>query len=71
MKIFLGQINPTVGVLEASDELIRDVYEQGVRAGADLVLVPELAITGYPPRDLLDKKVSSTETSRFVTVWPA
>ncbi len=57
MKIFLGQINPTVGALEANYELIREVYEQGVRAGADLVLVPELAITGYPPRDLLDKKV--------------
>ena len=68
MKMFLGQINPTVGALEANYELIREVYEQGVRAGADLVLVPELAITGYPPRDLLDKKVF-VDRNRVATVW--
>src|SRR5438876_5343288 len=38
-------------------ELIRGAYEKGVRAGADLVMVTELAVTGYPPRDLLDREV--------------
>lgn len=57
MKIFVGQLNPTVGALEANFELIRESYEKGQRAGADLVMVPELAVTGYPPRDLLDKAV--------------
>ena len=57
MKIFIGQINPTVGALSANAELIRNAYQQGVRAGADLVMVPELAVTGYPPRDLLDREV--------------
>src|ERR1700740_2795550 len=38
-------------------ELIRGAYDKGVRAGADLVMVTELAVTGYPPRDLLDREV--------------
>ena len=55
MKVFIGQINSTVGALTANAELIRQAYDEGVRAGADVVLVPELAVTGYPPRDLLDR----------------
>ncbi len=55
MKIYLAQINPTVGALEANATLIRAAYENGVKGGAELVVVPELAVTGYPPRDLLDK----------------
>src|SRR3954451_22205225 len=57
MKIFIGQINPTVGALAANAELIRRAYDDGVKAGADVVMVPELAVTGYPPRDLLDREV--------------
>src|SRR5258708_17298144 len=57
MKIYIGQINPTVGALRANAELIRHVYADGVAAGADVVIVPELAVTGYPPRDLLDREV--------------
>ena len=56
MKVYIGQINPTVGALAANAELIRRAYDEGVAAGADVVLVPELAVTGYPPRDLLDRK---------------
>lgn len=55
MKVYIGQINPTVGALSSNAELIRSAYENGVRAGADIVMVPELAVTGYPPRDLLDR----------------
>ncbi len=55
MKIYLAQINPTAGALAANAALIRRAYDDGVRAGADLVMVPELAVTGYPPRDLLDR----------------
>jgi NAD+ synthase (glutamine-hydrolysing) len=57
MKIYIGQINPTVGALSSNAELIRRAYDDGVKAGADLVMVPELAVTGYPPRDLLDRQV--------------
>ena len=57
MKIYLGQLNPTVGALTSNVELIRSAYQAGVAAGADVVMVPELAVTGYPPRDLLDRRV--------------
>src|SRR5947209_13896790 len=57
MKIYIAQLNPTVGALMANAELIRRAYAEGVAAGADVVMVPELAVTGYPPRDLLDREV--------------
>src|SRR5688500_4251354 len=55
MKVYIGQINSTVGALGSNADLIRRAYDEGVREGADVVLVPELAVTGYPPRDLLDR----------------
>ena len=59
MKIGFAQINPTVGDLRGNCELIVSAYERLAAAGAELVLTPELAITGYPPQDLIFK-------SRFV-----
>ncbi len=53
MKLALAQINTTVGDLAGNEAAIRRAYERGAAAGAALVLVPELATTGYPPRDLL------------------
>ncbi|HEX4343591.1 MAG TPA: NAD+ synthase [Verrucomicrobiae bacterium] len=55
MKIALAQINTTVGDLAGNEALIRGAYARAVAAGADMVLLPELATTGYPPRDLLLK----------------
>ena len=55
MKIVLAQINTTVGDLAGNEALIQAAYARGVDVGADLVVVPELAVTGYPPRDLLLK----------------
>jgi NAD+ synthase (glutamine-hydrolysing) len=55
VKVYIGQINTTIGALVSNAELIRRAYDDGVRAGADVVMVPELAVTGYPPRDLLDR----------------
>lgn len=55
LKIFISQLNTTVGALETNRALIIEAYEAGVAAGADVVAVPELAVTGYPPLDLLDK----------------
>lgn len=57
MKVFIGQLNPTVGALAANAQMIRNAYSEGVKAGADVVLVTELAVTGYPPLDLLDRDV--------------
>lgn len=55
MKIYIGQLNSIVGAIASNVAAIRRTYEEGVRAGADVVMVPELAVTGYPPRDLLDR----------------
>jgi NAD+ synthase (glutamine-hydrolysing) len=59
MKIGFAQINATVGDLSGNCELILAAYKRLAAAGAELVLTPELAITGYPPQDLVFK-------SRFV-----
>lgn len=59
MKIALAQINTTVGDFDGNRGLILDAYRQAVAKGAELVLTPELAICGYPPRDLVYR-------SRFV-----
>src|SRR5215472_11046596 len=53
MKLALAQIDPTVGDLDGNRELILERIEEARVAGADLVLLPELAVTGYPPEDLL------------------
>ncbi|MGN6555785.1 MAG: NAD+ synthase [Verrucomicrobiota bacterium] len=53
MTIALAQINTTVGDLAGNEAKIRAAYLRGVQAGASLVVLPELATTGYPPRDLL------------------
>jgi NAD+ synthase (glutamine-hydrolysing) len=53
MRIALAQINPVVGDLEGNRELILSRLDEAKQAGADLVLFPELAVTGYPPEDLL------------------
>jgi NAD+ synthase (glutamine-hydrolysing) len=55
LRIALAQINSVVGDLEGNMRLILDQMEQASRAGADLVCFPELALTGYPPEDLLLK----------------
>jgi NAD+ synthase (glutamine-hydrolysing) len=51
--IALAQINPVVGDLSGNAKLIRDTAEIAHRAGAKLLITPELALTGYPPEDLL------------------
>src|ERR1043166_1220500 len=53
MRLALAQIDPTVGDLEGNRELILARIEEARAAGADLVVLPELAVTGYPPEDLL------------------
>jgi NAD+ synthase (glutamine-hydrolysing) len=53
MRLALAQINPVVGDLAGNRELILGRLEKATAAGADLVLFPELAVTGYPPEDLL------------------
>ena len=53
MRLALAQINTVVGDLDGNRERILAALAEARSANADLVLVPELAITGYPPEDLL------------------
>jgi NAD+ synthase (glutamine-hydrolysing) len=55
LRVALGQINPTVGDFERNVSIIVDAIERARARGAALVAFPELAITGYPPEDLLFK----------------
>ncbi|RME67796.1 MAG: NAD+ synthase [Verrucomicrobia bacterium] len=56
MRIGLAQINTTVGDLRGNRERILAAYRELVDKGAELVVFPELVVTGYPPRDLLFKR---------------
>ena len=56
LKIAVSQINAVVGDIEKNSETILADYRRAAKAGADLVVFPELSLCGYPPEDLLLKK---------------
>lgn len=70
MKLGFAQLNTTVGDLAGNQRKIVDAYRQLASRGASLVVTPELAITGYPPQDLVFKSrfvplnIASLETLR-------
>ncbi len=55
MKIALGQINPTIGDFSGNLALVLDALARAEAQRADLLVLPELALSGYPPRDLLER----------------
>jgi NAD+ synthase (glutamine-hydrolysing) len=56
MRFALAQLNFTVGAFDRNFEQIADAAARARRAGADLLVLSELATTGYPPRDLLNHR---------------
>ncbi len=56
MKIALAQINPIIGDFTHNTEKVMAAAEKAIGLSCDLVVFSELAISGYPPRDLLEKK---------------
>ncbi len=56
MKVALGQFNATIGDFSGNLEKILGMIAQAEKGGAELIVFPELAVSGYPPRDLLEKK---------------
>ncbi|QFU07957.1 Glutamine-dependent NAD(+) synthetase [Rhodobacteraceae bacterium THAF1] len=59
-RLTLAQLNPVVGDIAGNAALARDAWEQGREAGADLVALPEMFITGYQIQDLVMKPVFGT-----------
>jgi len=55
MKVALAQINTTVGDFSGNLQLILEYVRRAGKLGAQLVVFPELTLTGYPPKDLLDR----------------
>ena len=55
MKLAIAQVNPTVGDLGGNRALVEQAADKARAAGADIVVLPELVLTGYPPMDLLER----------------
>ena len=75
LNVAICQINPVLGNFENNLKKIVNNYEEAVKKGADLVVFPEMSITGYPPQDLLsnnkfvDQNIHCLENlSKMVTV---
>ena len=55
MRVALAQLNTTVGAVRSNRLLVQEAYGEARDLGAELVVTPELALAGYPPRDLLEQ----------------
>jgi NAD+ synthase (glutamine-hydrolysing) len=66
VKIALGQINPTIGDFSGNSAKIIECSRQAHSLNAEMVLFPELAVCGYPPRDLLEKPAFVTRNQQVV-----
>ena len=53
VRVALCQLNSVVGDLDGNVERILAMYDEAEAAGSDIAVFPELAVTGYPPEDLL------------------
>jgi NAD+ synthase/NAD+ synthase (glutamine-hydrolysing) len=66
VKIALGQIDPTVGDFSGNSQKIIQYAKQAHARGAQLALFPELAVCGYPPRDLVEKPAFVARSQQVV-----
>ncbi len=64
LRIALAQLNPTVGDLDGNAALARKARAEAARLGADLLVLSELFLTGYPPEDLVLKPAFRAEARR-------
>ncbi len=71
LKIALAQVNPTVGDLDGNIAKLVEMRAKAHRVGADLVVFPELFITGYPPEDLVLKPAFQLAARRRVEALAA
>jgi NAD+ synthase (glutamine-hydrolysing) len=55
MKVACAQVNPVVGDIEGNARKVLEMVQKAQELGATLVVFPEMCLTGYPPRDLLER----------------
>lgn len=65
-RITLAQINPTVGDIEGNIAIIRQEWHKAEQAGSDLIVFPEMSITGYPVEDLVMRQIFRTSAMQAV-----
>lgn len=63
-RLTLAQLNPTVGDLDGNATLARTAWAEGQKAGAGLVALPEMFITGYQPQDLIRRPAFHADAVR-------
>jgi NAD+ synthase (glutamine-hydrolysing) len=56
VKVALAQVNPTVGDLAGNRRLVEEAAAKAAADSAQLVVLPEMVLTGYPPMDLLERE---------------
>ena len=66
MKVTMAQLNPLVGDIDGNASKLMETLSQESRAGADLVVFPELFLVGYPPQDLLERPWFIEKTQRAI-----
>jgi NAD+ synthase (glutamine-hydrolysing) len=71
MKIALAQTNTTVGDLPGNAQRILSFARRAAESGADVAVFPELTLTGYPPRDLLEKQNFLDQTEQHLAALAA
>ena len=64
MKVCMAQINTMVGDISGNTQRVLEVCHEQARAGTQLVVFPELTLTGYPPEDLLLRDDMTTRSAR-------
>ncbi len=68
LRILLAQLNPTVGDLKKNTELVLSTYQEANKKNVDLVVFPEMFLTGYQIQDLILKSSFQKDVSRFLTL---
>jgi len=68
VRVALGQLNTTVGDLDGNVARMADWIARATREGAELICFPELAVTGYPPEDLILRAAFRSDTRRALEV---
>ena len=72
MKVQASQLNPTIGDLEGNTRKVLDALARARTKAVDVVLFPELTLTGYPPEDLLlDARFIDAVEKKLQTIGPA